>query len=48
MSQETNTGMAVMTLDNGKKIEAPATPEGYAFLTNLFTLSLRQASAVNA
>ena len=39
-SQETNTGMAVMTLQDGHKFEVPATPEGYAFLTNLFTMSL--------
>ncbi|MBQ3585212.1 MAG: helix-turn-helix transcriptional regulator [Synergistaceae bacterium] len=32
--------MAVMTLENGKRIEAPATPEGYAFLERLFAMSL--------
>ena len=47
-SQETNTGMAIMTLQDGRKFEVPATPEGYAFLTNLFTMSLHQASAVTA
>ena len=47
-SQETNTGMAVMTLQDGHKFEVPATPEGYAFLTNLFTMSLHQASPVTA
>ena len=47
-SQETNTGMAIMTLQDGHKFEVPATPEGYAFLTNLFTMSLHQASAVTA
>ena len=41
--QETNTAMAVMTLENGKKFEVPATPEGYAFLTNLFAMSLNNA-----
>ena len=47
-SQETNTGMAVMTLQDGHKFEVPATPEGYAFLTNLFTMSLKNAPAVTA
>ena len=47
-SQETNTGMAIMTLQDGHKFEVPATPEGYAFLTNLFTMSLHQASPVTA
>ena len=42
-TQETNTAMAVMTLENGKKFEVPATPEGYAFLTNLFAMSLNNA-----
>ena len=42
-TQETNTAMAVMTLENDKKFEVPATPEGYAFLTNLFAMSLNNA-----
>ena len=33
--------MVVMTLENGCKVEAPATPEGYAFLECLFMLSMR-------
>ena len=32
--------MAVMTLENGCKVEAPATPEGYAFLKELFAMSM--------
>ena len=47
-SQETNTGMAVMTLQDGHKFEVPATPEGYAFLEKLFSLSLKNAPAVTA
>ncbi len=43
-SQETNTGMAILTLENGRKIEAPATPEGYAFLKDLFAMSLAGAT----
>ena len=43
-SQETNTGMAILTLENGRKIEAPATPEGYAFLKDLFAMSLAGAA----
>ena len=31
-TQERNTGMLVITFENGRKIEVPATPEGYAFL----------------
>lgn len=37
---ETNTGMVILTLENGKKVEAPATPEGFAFLEKLFAMSL--------
>ena len=45
--QERNTNMAVITLDGGRKVEAPATPEGYAFLKELFMASLgRTAAAV--
>lgn len=32
--------MAVITLENGRKMEAPATPEGYAFLEDLLAISL--------
>lgn len=42
-SQEINTGMAMITLQDGRKFEAPATPEGYAFLTNLFNISENRA-----
>lgn len=38
--QERNTNMAVITLDGGRKVEAPATPEGYAFLERLFLASM--------
>ena len=45
--QERNTNMAVITLDGGRKVEAPATPDGYAFLKELFMASLgRTAAAV--
>lgn len=37
---ESKKDMATITLENGKKVEAPATPEGYAFLKELFMLSL--------
>ena len=47
-SHETNTAMAVMTLQDGHKIEVPATPEGYSFLKDLFTISLQNAPAVTA
>ena len=43
-SQETNTGMVILTLENGRRIEAPATPEGYAFLERLFAMSLAGAT----
>ena len=43
-SQEINTGMAMITLQDGRKFEAPATPEGYAFLTNLFNISENRAA----
>lgn len=42
-SQETNMGMAVITLQDGRKFEAPATPEGYAFLKDLFNISEHRA-----
>ena len=31
---------AMITLENGRKLEAPATPDGYAFLERLFAMSL--------
>lgn len=39
-TQERNTNMATITLDGGRKVEAPATPEGYAFLERMFAMSL--------
>ena len=47
-SQETNANMAIMTLQDGRKFEVPATPEGYSFLKDLFTISLKNAPAVTA
>ena len=47
-SQETNTGMAVLTLETGRKVEVPATPEGFAFLKDLFAMSLSNVPAVTA
>ena len=37
---ERKQNMAVLTFRNGEKIEAPATPDGYAFLKELFAMSL--------
>lgn len=48
MMHETNTNMATITLENGKKVEAPATPEGYAFLERLFLLSMGGKAAALA
>ena len=44
-TQERNTNIAVITLENGKKVEAPATPEGYAFLKEVFAMSLAGTAA---
>ena len=44
-TQETNTGMAALILGNGYRAEAPATPEGYAFLKELFLASRVAAPA---
>ena len=46
VSQERNTGMAVLTLETGRKVEVPATPEGFAFLKDLFAMSLANAPAM--
>ena len=46
VSQERNTGMAVLTLETGRKVEVPATPEGFAFLKDLFAMSLTNAPAI--
>ena len=45
---ERNKGMAILTLENGRKIEAPATPDGYAFLKDLFAMSLSTPSSRSA
>lgn len=45
-SSERRQNMAVLTLKNGEKIEAPATPEGYSFLKELFAMSLDVQSAM--
>lgn len=39
-TQERNTNMATITLNGGGRAEAPATPEGYAFLKELFAMSM--------
>ncbi len=44
VSEMRNTNIAVITLDNGRKVEAPATPEGYAFLKEVFAMSLAGAA----
>ena len=36
-TQERNTGMLSITFENVRKIEVPATPEGYAFLREVAT-----------
>lgn len=47
-TQERNTNIAVITLENGKKVEAPATPEGYAFLKEVFAMSLAGTAVATA
>lgn len=39
-TQERNTNMATFTTKDGARFEAPATPEGYAFLKEVFAMSL--------
>lgn len=39
-TQERNTNMATFTTRDGAKFEAPATPEGYAYLERMFAMSL--------
>ena len=34
------TNMAVVTLKDGNRVEAPATPEGFAFLKELFAMAI--------
>lgn len=43
-TQEWNTNMAVITLKDGNRIQAPATPDGYAFLKEVFAMSLAGAA----
>ena len=38
--REHDTNMAVITLKDGNRVQAPATPEGYAFLERLFAMAL--------
>ncbi len=40
ITERKNTNMAMITLDGGRKVEAPATPEGFAFLKEVFAMSL--------
>lgn len=47
-AREMNTGMAILTLENGKKVEAPATPEGYAFLERMLAMSMGSIPAAMA
>lgn len=46
--QERNTNMAVIALKDGNRVEAPATPEGYAFLERLFLASLGKQAVATA
>ena len=39
-TQAKNMNMASITLDNGRRVEAPATPEGFEFLMKVFAMSL--------
>ena len=41
-------GMATVELGNGKTFSAPATPEGYAFLKELFLASLNAPTTAGA
>lgn len=47
-TQERNTNMAVIALKDGNRVEAPATPEGYAFLEHLFLASLGNQAVATA
>ena len=38
--RERDINMAVITLKDGNRVQAPATPEGYAFLERLFAMSI--------
>ena len=38
--RERDTNMAVITLKDGNRVQAPATPEGYAFLERMFAMAL--------
>ena len=43
-THERNMNMAVITLKDGNQVQAPATPEGYAFLKEVFAMSLAGAA----
>ena len=47
-SRETNTGMAILTLKSGEKIEVPANSEGFKFLKELFSMSHNNVSTTTA
>ena len=44
-TQERNTNMVTFTTRDGAKFEAPATPEGYAYLERMFAMSLAGTAA---
>ena len=41
---KTSENMASLILENGKKITAPATPEGFAFLKEIYLASLKNTA----
>ena len=45
-TREKNMNMASITLDNGRRVEAPATPEGFDFLMKIFAMSLGNGGAM--
>ena len=47
-STEKNINRAVLTLNGGERVEAPATPEGYAFLERMLMMSLGSAHTASA
>ena len=40
INHDTEANMAVVTLKDGNRVEAPATPEGFAFLKELFAMAI--------
>ena len=42
---KTSENMASLILENGRKITAPATPEGFAFLKDIYLASLKNTAA---